>query len=310
MELLTTEELKGIYHKLFKTHRFIGTQPTTFNETRYKPHLHYYLTPKLNGQRYLLLVVNKVSYLINTKMEFFPYFEFKIGSSGSNKSSKKLSNKNVSVFDGELYEGKFHIFDVIVYKGEKVHQLKFHNRLRIMGKMNLPPEFVKKHYYSPYPHKKKSGSKSSKPKNFVCKNFFTIKKKFASKMRKGDVDGIIFVSDNSYFKSSLLKWKSRITIDFKIKKLSGNKIQLLLQNDQPLDEYPNTIKLTSYKYKSLNNGDVIECGFNKTRNEFYMIQTRPDKVTSNATFVIKNNMNAILNPINMYSLLLCEQKVT
>ena len=195
------------YYKLVGSHKFIGVQPFTLSKANFNKNVRYYLTYKLDGQRHLLLIKNKmIGVLINSKLKINPEVpEYHINSD---------IDLNGTLLDGEFYEGKFYCFDILFYKGYDIRNLFLTERLKILSSIKSSGIILKK-YWSPYDRPANSSIVSE------CKNFFEIKKKFSKEMKTGEVDGIIFTPDLEY-KSvyPVLKWKPEwlLSIDFKIKK--------------------------------------------------------------------------------------------
>lgn len=259
---------------------FIGTQAKTLNEETFDTSEVYWITPKLDGLRILLYIDRAgIAKLINTKGEIFK----------SKLSFKMIKN---TIFDTEYFNGKFYVFDILKYSGKDIRNLKFSERLNIMKKIKFG-----------------SGSGSGRNKNKIKfkKHYPASYEKFlqlCKNLQDKYHDGLIFTPDTDYYQSPL-KWKkpSMITIDFKIKKLNGGKFALLTQKDKIYrSKYIVGIaKVSKQDYNKYKSGDIVEFKFIKGR--FIPIKSRPDKVRSNATFVINDNLKTILNPPNMKKLL-------
>lgn len=274
------------YYKLTHKKKFIGSQPITFNKYTYNKNIKYYVTHKLDGLRKLLLLSDNSSYLISTKMEY-DKIELPI-----------KSILNGTLLDCEYYKGKIYVFDILFISGKDIRKYTLKERITEMNKVvNLinSKKIILKKYYSPYD-------------NNICINFFDLLKKYSSDISKGEVDGIIFSPDESYDKGIVLKWKpiELLSIDFKIKKIGDNKIELLTQKDElfkPKGKYSNIgiVKLKDKDYNNYNDGDVIE--FILKNNKFVPLRARYDKVKSNHIKVIMSNFKTILNPPNMEKIL-------
>lgn len=273
------------YGRLFKTKRFVGAQPITFNRQTYIKGKAYYLTHKLDGERRLLIINSSSSKLISSKLNFtkfnIPY-------------RKGLKN---TVLDGELFLGKFYVFDILYYKGKDTRNIKLTNRLEILDKAIKEiksKKVIPKEYLSPY-------------ENTVCKNFFKLKRKYAGAVKKGTVDGIIFTPDEPYKTAISLKWKPTniLSIDFKIKKLGNNTVALLNQNNEvfipPIEEYKGIGITRITNYDKYEDNSIVEFIFKNGR--FVPIRERKDKVMSNHINVILSNLDSIINPPDMKKLL-------
>ncbi len=251
---------------------FIGNQAKTLNEENFDSSKTYWITPKLDGLRILLYIdtTGNIS-LINTKGEIF-------------KSNLSLKNLKNTILDTEYFKEKFYVFDILKYLGKDTRNLKFSDRLSLLKQIKFENKKIKfkRHYLSSY------------------EKFLQLCKNLQDKYQ----DGLIFTPDTNYYDYPL-KWKkpSMITIDFKIKKLNGSKFALLTQKDKIYKSkyIVGITKVSKKDYLKYNENDIVEFKFIK--GGFIPIKSRPDKVRSNATFVINDNLKTILNPPNMKKLL-------
>lgn len=268
------------YNILFKTKKFIGTQPVTFNEKSYDPNMKYFITEKLNGLRHLLCTINNKTFLVSSKMNIIPFY------------MKSTKMKGYVVVDGELYGDKFYAFDILYYNGTDLRDLSFSTRLDYLKKLGdfyKSSNFIVKKYYSPY-------------LGTICKNFFNLKSKILIKLKKDILDGIIFTPDSNY-QDKPLKWKltSMLTIDFKIKIIDSKRMVLLTQDDKPFKFKSKSVIIENPgKFKD---NTVLEFIYRKNSGKFIPLKERPDKLMSNHTRVIKDNLNTILSPPNMKKIL-------
>jgi mRNA capping family enzyme len=292
-------DILNMYNGLLK--KFIGVQPITFNNVNYSKTEKYFLTYKLDGLRSLLIIDSHGnSNLVNNKLETYPF---------------KIPIRDTlidTILDGELLNNKFYVFDILRYSGKDVRKSSMFSRIELLHQLSKILKSRKvtiKKYLSPY-------DKS------ICENFEKLRKSIdpddyvmIDKTRL-PVDGIIFVSDSEYSKNPL-KWKDTklLTIDFKIKKISSNEIQLLTQSGQIFKPKQRdlknigTVKVPSCLYSELNDGEVVEFAFDKKRKTFKVLRKRPDKITSNHIKVILDNLNTILNPPNPKKIL-CDLKTS
>jgi hypothetical protein len=269
-------DILNMYNGLLK--KFIGVQPITFNNVNYSKTEKYFLTYKLDGLRSLLIIDSHGnSNLVNNKLETYPF---------------KIPIRDTlidTILDGELLNNKFYVFDILRYSGKDVRKSSMFSRIELLHQLSKILKSRKvtiKKYLSPY-------DKS------ICENFEKLRKSIdpddyvmIDKTRL-PVDGIIFVSDSEYSKNPL-KWKDTklLTIDFKIKKISSNEIQLLTQSGQIFKPKQRdlknigTVKVPSCLYSELNDGEVVEFAFDKKRKTFKVLRKRPDKITSNHIKVI------------------------
>ena len=276
-----------VYKKLFKTTKFVGNQPITFNKDSFNPKLDYYLTHKLDGIRILLLFANDKVFIINSKREFTEY-KFK------NTYDKQLLDG--TVLDCEYFNKKIFIFDILFFSGNDLRDLKLSNRIYFINKVHKLVH-NKKLKIKKYLH------------NGVCHDFKKLDSLVTS--TKNIVDGIIFTPNLSYNNAVPLKWKptNLLSIDFKIKKLGDNKIALLIHSGKifiPKNKKYKGVGITTVseqKYKLYKNGDIIEFIFKN--NKFIPIKNRPDKINSNYISVILSNFKTIIHPPNIYKIIGC-----
>lgn len=277
------------YQKLFKVNRFVGSQPIAFDASTYSKKREYFTTHKLDGLRKLLMLSNdsdKESFLISSKMEFdkfkLPYRESLVK----------------TVLDGELVNGIFYAFDILFYKGKDLRPLLLIERLEALKdaiKILKSKKVVMKEYLV----------------DNVCKDFFTLKNKYAKEMKTGEVDGIILTPNTSYTSHKPLKWKPSwlLSIDFKIHREPSNVdgkdiIHLLTQNGsvfKPRGKHANVGTVYIDKFSKYKTGDVVEFIFDK--GKFVPIRLRDDKTNSNHISVILSNFKSILNPPDAKKLL-------
>jgi hypothetical protein len=248
--------------------KFIGNQPITISSTNYDKNIMYYLTYKLDGKRHLY----QNGFLITSKLE---KFKFDLG-----------LNFPVTL-DGELYQGKFYVFDILFYKGKDVRKLTMTERLKILKEIKRTNKsLILKEYWSPY-------------SSSIKKNFYEIKKLYKKDLvLNGKVDGIIFTPDLEYY-ATVLKWKpvELLSIDFKIHKIN-DKFEMLLQNGSIY----HTIIPKKVDYNRYPDNTVVEFIWKKSKG-WLPIRERPDKINSNWITVIESNWAQIQNPVNMNKLL-------
>ncbi len=252
------------YIKLVKKTKFIGAQPVTLTNKIQK--INHYLTEKLDGKRHLLFVdKDGKMYSITSKMEF------------GNTHIKAPEFPN-TVLDTEFYKGKYHVFDMLFYKGKDIRNLPFSER--IDGYIHVV-------------HQIGSGILVAKKQIFVDKgsDILNIVKKIENRFKEGKLDGIILTPEDVYYSKSILKYKpsSLLSIDFKIKKKDG-KFHLLLQNGQVF-KHGGVVTPGEKDYQKYKDGQVVE--FIMKNKKFVPIRARPDKENSNALHVILDNYKLI-----------------
>ena len=284
------------YKKLTGTLKFIGNQPVTLSNTSFKiSELNkYYLTYKLDGQRHLFLTDNSDMWLINSKMKFI----YK-GTKGTIIHSKP------SLFDGELFNDTYYIFDILFYNGLDVRMYTLSDRIKLLN--NIFKNKILENNFLKIKMKKHI-------KGNTCKIFYNLLEKYKKHMViNGSVDGIIFTPNVDYDSSiTPLKWKlgTLLSIDFLIRKLKINNdfyFELLLQNKKrfvPRIKWCKDIGLTKVSEKIFNtytDNSIVEFVFKK--DKFIPIRSRPDKLKANYDTVIHSNMKEILFPTDIKKLI-------
>lgn len=259
------------YISFAKKKKFIGAQPVTLTRNSFIK-TDYFLTEKLDGKRHLIFISEKDTFIITSKLEF---------------SMMKLTNKTLfykgTILDCEMYNKKFYVFDILYYKGRDVRNEKFRERI------NMYNDVIKNI---------NSKKLLAKPQIFIpsektCEKITSYVDKIKHRFKEGDLDGIILTPDDIYY-SKILKYKpfDLLSIDFKIRKDNGNFL-LLLQNDKlfkPRDaRYKDVgvVKVSKEIYDTYQDNSVVEFIFKN--NKFSPIRARPDKIMSNALFVILDN---------------------
>jgi hypothetical protein len=249
----------------------------------------YSVTLKVDGERFLMFI-NKDSnvYLVDRSTNLFK-FNFSL--------SVDLKN---TILDGELVhhaDGSYEylIFDILFYNGESVMQKDWNRR---------------------YIESQKALNSIKSLKGFVCslKLWFPITEILKSnnmykhitnltnqsrKTNKLVADGIIFQpNDTSYiafrewngYNNVQFKWKppEKLTIDFKIKKISDKKWILLTSTDEPYNitqqkgkPLPAMCMPSKQDNQRYGNGEVVEfrykSGINRHKNLFIPEKSRNEK---------------------------------
>lgn len=255
------------YKSLFNTTKFIGIQPVSTNQEC--PRLRDLVTLKLDGTRALLLVINKDTYLVSSKMEIRKYL-------ASANVEAPVDGNIVLVFDGELLGNDYHIFDVIVPGASSIHErMEYAASIEFSGALVYTKEY--------YPNT---------PDNIDM-----------LKAQEAPTDGLIYIKGaQDYYESAPLKWKSKITIDFSIVPVEPvesndsdshvynvyvygpeNKMQLFLDG---------TVQLVSPE--PLDTRLIVECLFEDGCFRFY--KYRPDKTRPNFIKTAQSNWDLIPKP--------------
>jgi predicted RNA methylase len=266
-------------------------EPKPVNLSRYiTPDLQslgYSVTNKLDGERFILVFTSFGFYAFNNrKIEKY---------NSKNYLTQGYSIKSHIVFalDSEFFEGKYYIFDCMVYNGEKIIEKSHEDRIKDAEQIircvsqGIPPNFL------------------------ILKPFYRgdLKKDteyLLNTLLKDNNDGIIYTSNGPY-NSNIYKWKfpEKMSIDFATYKIRNQKYELYVKDkieDFPVnvlfhgtDIYP--LENASYESKEeLKNGGIYEFGYDYELNEFKLFRERPDKIDPNFITVAENVWNDIKNP--------------
>jgi hypothetical protein len=272
------------YKDLTNTIKNIGVKVLTVKKENLDFLKEWYLTYKLDGERKLMMITEYSVYLISQKM----IFEEK-------KFTKKTLELAGSLIDGEYYNGRFYAFDVTHYRGLDIRDKKLSERIEILNDINdviKSKKFKIKRYLESFDTKK------------LCKNFNKLVK--FSKENVDHVDGVIFTENNTY-QTRPLKWKSLITIDFKISKKDG-KFNLVLDNGSNFSPrtHPGIGKVQVPKeiYNSYPDNSIVEFYFEN--DKFKVLKLRPDKIKGNHISVILDNFSQVLKGVD-FSKYICDK---
>lgn len=245
----------------------------------------YSVTNKLDGERFILLFTNSGFYAFNNrKVEKY----------------NTLNYQRFLVMDSEFFEGRYYIFDCMMYNGEKVTEEPHDFRLK------MAQEAVK---------------------TFSFKNDFLILKTFYRGDEKDSLknntkylldrlsmeknDGIIYTSSGRY-NTPIYKWKfpEKMSIDFAVYKIGlkdETKYELYVKDN--IDGEPVNVPFrgnSSYELKEavyitesgheLKEGGIYEFGYDNTTEKFILFRPRLDKIDPNFITVAENVWNDIKNP--------------
>lgn len=260
------------YKNITKKNKFIGNQPVTFNKKNFIKK-EYFLTKKLDGKRYLLMIYNDKIYRVSGKMEIEFLHEL-------------INNKiNNTILDCEYFNSKYYVFDILFYNKKQITQENLEFRINLyknlVKKINL--DIIKyKSYYK---------------LNDISKELPKFIEKYHKYFTKNKLDGLILTPNSDYY-DKIYKYKpiELISIDFKIKKLKNYKFALLKQNGKVFNSngVNGVIPVSKKDYELYNDNDIVEFVYKK--DKFVPLRARPDKIKSNYDTVIKDNLEQILNP--------------
>ncbi len=243
------------YERLTKTNKFIGVNVQVINKKNYNQQ--FAVTKKIDGERMLLFICNRLCYLIDKHMNI-------------KKTGNFIKQNDIYLYDGEYYNNSYYIFDIIYNNGNTIN-LSFLERLDLMYKnfILFNGDF----------------------------SFFKIKKYYLNKIdfeKSEGIDGYIFQPiKDKYSIFPPLKYKFDNTIDFKVvnDNIDTGYMNLMVYNENnndipfPIKEYS---KIEKAIY-NLNNGMVYEFSFDKKQKQFIPIRCRLDKIRGNYITVALDN---------------------
>jgi hypothetical protein len=281
--------------------KFIGGMPVTLEIDCLRPILRkkdgkyeYHVTLKADGERYLLLIINKEYYFISRNMNFYY----------SNNNKIDLPD---SLFDGEMIGGKgYYIFDCLFYDRKSVMEKDYYSRSTYINYLlnnnnnNTPNLFKKKVWFNLgevltfgniYQEIiKRTGSNISYD-GLILQPFDKEYIPFGSWIKKGNIQ---------------YKWKpaEKQTIDFKVKVVSNKQWALLTRNGNPFmvnqrqgNPLPAVCYPTNNDKKLITDNDVGEFVL-VSNNVFKLDRPRPGK-EANTIPTALSVLNFVSNPFTL-----------
>jgi hypothetical protein len=257
------------YEALTRKKHFIGIDvlPLSGNMTKDI----YAMTVKLDGERVLLFVdSNKNIWSISRRYVF-------------NKLTRTTKLPGLCIFDCELFNNRFHIFDVLYYAGKDVMKEKLLDRLNHIKEFKSIKSITRNKYFFGNGEQLYKQALKSLP---LVKN-----------------DGLIFTPiDREYTKKyPPLKWKEANTIDLRIRKRGGywelfTKDKRLFMCQHKISAPPPDIDML---YPS---GSVVE--FDMFEGALVPIRLRSDKKDGNYYDVAVSNYKLLKHktPLEMVKL--------
>ena len=170
----------------------------------------YSVTEKADGERYLILIDDNKIYKINKSGDF----EF----------LDEIETDNM-LLDTEYVDGKYYYFDILKFKNENIAEKLFFERQKILDKIKLNKNFVRKKF-------------------LYDDNIFKLSDKIYNSKYSYNLDGLIYTPTDKNYYSMSYKWKplKDLTIDFLVKKI---------KSDDEYDYFDLYIRITKRLLKKL-----------------------------------------------------------
>lgn len=247
---------------LSKKKKFIGIQPETLSTSKLSSSCEYSVTKKLDGQRYLLCSLDQQAYLISNFLQIkkFPY-----------RVPKEYEG---ILFDGELFRGDYHIFDVISddFLEKRIDFIKtFASVVRPLENSRCRI-YVKEYYFGKLDE--------------LMKNLSTDLPEY--------YDGLIVIkTQKSYMDCGPLKWKKQITIDFSIAKKQKGTFILQVASKTGLEDFAE-MNVDDHTFSNLQEGTIVECFY--ADDSWGILRVRYDKTRPNFVQTAKDNFEGIKKP--------------
>lgn len=289
LKISEKNEVLKAYKHLVKSSFYFGCQPLPLKA---KLPGEYSVSLKLDGVRKLLFVFEGKVFSLDSKNKVI----------FTGETAKDFEG---SLFDSELYQGIYYVFDAIFVKNQDLRQ---QSNLFLKKRLELVKAFAKYSGIVPKEHHFPSSE---------GKIVSTCKKLLSSKEFKND--GLIFtpVSTNYPLNSKdlgsiPLKWKKAEdnTIDFQLKQRDSISWDLMVSSEGgnlcPFQsrDHPGIgiISLTNEQKKTFTNDTIVECSFNIKENSFEIVRVRPDKTKPNHISVALDNFSLTVNPFDLEDL--------
>lgn len=245
---------------------FPGSQPISIERRHFDilKKNDYVVCEKTDGVRHMLLAFmfegKKFSIFVNRALDMF---ETKI------RFSKNTYDG--TLFDGELYEDKYMIYDIVVANGKHIGHLNFLDRLDNMEKIIKSAMTMK------------SDDVKIKLKTFhALTDFDTFLYNYLPTINQ-KIDGLVFTPVNEPIRvgthETLFKWKERDhnTIDFLVK-FENNQCRLYVQEKGQL-----VFESITYPEPWMRHGMIVECQYITDHIPMYWkpLKQRTDKTHPN-----------------------------
>lgn len=246
----------------------------------------YYVTYKADGVRKLLILEGE-----NAWLTYFP--------SENNLIYNGLKDHKLAIFDGELIDDDYYIFDTLVFNGKNVESQPYETRMKYAKTLNK--NFEIRIHVKPF----------FKLTEF---NFFDTMKTVLDgrKTLSFKEDGLMFIPPSQYNPNSgrhpiesriltnypdVCKWKeaSNMTIDFRVVSQGGKYKYYSTSNGEDRE-----VKDLDFEVNDLVKNAALKRGvveFAYMNGSFVAIRDRPDKKHPNKTEVVNDNLKYLFDPI-------------
>ena len=275
--------------------------------------LGYTVTNKLDGERFILFFTDNGLYAFN------------------NRKVEKYDNRNYGrylIMDSEFFDGKYYVFDCMVYDGNKITEESHDERIgkaseaiEGLGLTNFLKikEFGRTPMYEDTKLALKDATKHLLERISPSEEMKGVYERICPPtMWPENNDGLVFTSAGKY-NSPIYKWKipEKMSIDFAVYRIRSKDekefIYELYVKDN-IDGDPVNVpfrgnesyELEEALYKSkveLKEGGIYEFGYDNSTDQFILFRPRLDKVDPNFITVAQNVWNDIKNPYTKEELL-------
>lgn len=268
---------------------FAGAQPRTM-QTGDLSLLHspYAFTMKMDGLRNYMYITHRGMVILVAPGE---------------STMKQIGALDTSDFDDTILDGElantFHAFDALYWKGFDLRGCELYNTLH--SRLNLIHTLLMTTNSNLFIMKKYYFSNSLEDMQISLSHQVS-----APRSDDAEIDGVIFVPANECYPKSkywkgLLKWKHRVTIDFR---MYADDLLFVTAGPKEIQFKPECMPhagrfipmFTQLKYTF---GDIYECYWEPNLRSFVPIKHRVDKHKPNYITIALDNFYAINNPVTL-----------
>lgn len=281
----TYKDILKDYQILVGSKKFIGSKAESLRYNKINFNTEYAVSDKLDGERKLL-------YFRKSRIIVLNYNNFLWVLNKEPLKEEFVTKYENTVLDAEYYDGKFYIFDILRYNGNKVEE-------NLKERINIYTELIQELQMEnvlPKPY-------------FFSENLYENVLTRLNDQKNIKTDGIIMTPVD---KGIILKFKDGEpnTVDFKIKKkglVNGRELWWLYCYDKDKEIlYSNenyNIKPELYVAQEISkyfqDDTVVEFKYNKEINTFIPLRERIDKKKGNFIQVVNDNIYLDLYPFRI-----------